>query len=232
MPDTVMVTAPHPDDEVLGCGGSIARHVDAGRQVFVLYLSSGERGSPDRPPAQAGPLREQEAAEAMRTLGVPAANLLFLRFPDGGINPALLDQVGAVITALRELRPELLYLPHPEDASFDHRAAFLLCWRATAMAGSRNFREWGTSPHWVPAVLGYEAWSPVREPAYLEDIDGALDRKLAALACYRSQAAGAKGEGQATHVGAPAGFLSGFRGATTTGGHREAFMVLRAGRVI
>ena len=159
MPDVVMVAAPHPDDEVLGCGGSIACHVDAGRQVFVLYLSSGERGCPGRPPADVGPLREQEAAQAMETLGIPAANLRFLRLPDGGINPALLDQVGAVTSALRELRPELLYLPHPDDASFDHRAAFTLCWRAAAMAGSRNFPEWGPRPHWVPAVLGYEVWS-------------------------------------------------------------------------
>jgi LmbE family N-acetylglucosaminyl deacetylase len=232
VPDVVMVAAPHPDDEVLGCGGSIACHADAGRQVFVLYLSSGERGCPDRLPANARALREQEAAQAMETLGIPAANLRFLGFPDGGINPALLDQVGVVTSALRELRPQLLYLPHPDDASFDHRAAFTLCWRAAGMAGSRNFPEWGTSPHWVPAVLGYEVWSPIREPAYFEDIDGVMDRKLAALACYRSQTPAAKGTGQASHVGAPAAFLPGFRGAVTTGGHREAFTVLRADRVI
>jgi len=232
VPDVVLIAAPHPDDEVLGCGGSMARHIDAGRQVFVSYLSSGEHGCPDRLPARAGPSREREAAQAMEMLGIPAANLRFLRFPDGGINPALLGQVGTVTSVLRELRPQLLYLPHPEDASFDHRAAFSLCWRAAGMAGSRNFFEWGTSPHWVPAVLGYEVWSPIREPAYLEDIDGVLDRKLAALACYQSQARAAKGIGQASHVGAPAAFLSGFRGAVTTGGHREAFTVLRAGRVI
>lgn len=230
--EIVLVAAPHPDDEVLGCGGSIARHIQTGRQVFVVYLSSGEHGSADRPPAELGTLREQEATEAMGTLGVPAANLRFLRFPDGGINPALPDQAGAVTAALRELRPELLYLPHPDDASFDHRAAFTLCWRAAAMAGSRNFPEWGTGPHWVAAILGYEVWSPISEPSYFEDIGTVLDRKLTALACYRSQAAAAKGDGQASHVGPPAVFLSGFRGATTTGGHREAFAVLRAGRVI
>jgi LmbE family N-acetylglucosaminyl deacetylase len=72
VPDVVMIAAPHPDDEVLGCGGSIACHADAGRQVFVLYLSSGERGCPDCPPANARALREQEAAQAMETLGIPA----------------------------------------------------------------------------------------------------------------------------------------------------------------
>ncbi len=232
MPDVVLVAAPHPDDEVLGCGGSIARHVDAGRRVLVLYLSSGEHGGPDGPSAELGPLREREAVAATAILGVPASNLRFLRLPDGGIDPAALDQVGAVTAAIREFRPRLLYLPHPQDASFDHRAAFALCWRAAAMAGSRNFPEWGTRPHWIPAVAGYEVWSPISEPAFLEDITVVLDRKLAALACYRSQAAGAKGDGQASHVGSAAASLAGFRGATTAGGHREAFAVLRVDRVI
>jgi N-acetylglucosamine malate deacetylase 1 len=230
--EVVLAVAPHPDDEVLGCGGSIVRHIQARRQAFVVYLSSGEHGSADRPPAELGPLREQEAAEAMRTLGVPDANLRFLRFPDGGINPRALEQVGAVTVVLRELRPDLLYLPHPNDASFDHSAAFALCWRAASMAGSRNFPGWGTRPHWVPAILGYEVWSPIGEPAYLEDISDVLERKLAALDCYRSQSRAAKGDGQASHVGPAAAFLPGFRGATTTGGYREAFAVLRAGRVI
>jgi len=230
--DVVLVVAPHPDDEVLGCGGSIVGHVGAGRQVFVVYLTSGERGSPWHAPGELGVLREREATEAMKVLGVPAENLLFLRIPDGGIDPAALDQVGAVVEVLRRIRPVLLYLPHPDDASFDHREAFRLCWRAAGMAGSRNFPEWGPDPHWVAAVLGYEVWSPIAGPGYYEDITDHLDRKLAALACYGSQAAGAKGTGQAIHVGPSAAFLSGFRGASTVGGHREAFVVLRAGRVI
>lgn len=229
MSEVVLVAAPHPDDEVLGCGGSVAHHVAAGRQVFVVYLTSGERGGPG---GELGPLREREAAAAMDVLGVPAGNLSFLRIPDGRIDPGALDQVGAVTEVLRRICPALLYLPHPADASFDHRAAFLLCWRAAGMAGSRNFPEWGTTPHWVAAVLGYEVWSPISEPGYHEDITAVLDRKLAALACYQSQAAAVKGPGQASHVGPPAGFLSGFRGAVTIGGHREAFAVLRAGRVI
>jgi N-acetylglucosamine malate deacetylase 1 len=56
VPEIVLVAAPHPDDEVLGCGGSIARHVEAGRQVFVLHLSSGEHGSPAHAPARLGPM--------------------------------------------------------------------------------------------------------------------------------------------------------------------------------
>jgi LmbE family N-acetylglucosaminyl deacetylase len=231
MPEIVLVAAPHPDDEVLGCGGSIAHHAAAGRQVHVMYLTSGERGGPGHS-GELGRLREREAVAAMDVLGVPAGNLSFLRIPDGRIDPAAPGQVGAVSAAVRRLRPALLYLPHPADASFDHRAAFQLCWRAAGMSGSRNFPGWGTGPHWVAAVLGYEVWSPISEPGYYQDITAVLPRKLEALACYQSQAAAAKGPGQATHAGPPAAFLSGFRGAVTTGGHREAFAVLRACRVI
>lgn len=68
----VLVVAPHPDDEVLGCGGSIANHADRGHRVQVLYLSSGEHGSPTLPPEQCGPRREQEAAAAAGVRGAVA----------------------------------------------------------------------------------------------------------------------------------------------------------------
>lgn len=230
---TVLVVAPHPDDEVLGCGGSIVRNVQAGRAVHVLYLTSGERGSPLHSPEQLGPVREAEAAAAADVLGLDAHQQLhFARFPDGGIDPADLEQVGAVARLLRRLRPMLVYLPHADDGSFDHRAGFELGWRALGMSGSRNFPEWGTGPHWVPTVLGYEVWAAISQPAYYEDITAVVERKVAALACYRSQAAGAKGPDQASHVGQGGTFLSGWRGACTTGGYREAFTVPRLGQVI
>ncbi|HEX5495283.1 MAG TPA: PIG-L deacetylase family protein [Mycobacteriales bacterium] len=227
-----MVVAPHPDDEVLGCGGVIANHRVAGRAVHLVYLTSGERGSPHHGPEELGRLREEEAVAAAGVLDVPKSELTFLRLPDGGIDPADREQVGQTVRLLRDVRPGLVYLPHPADGSFDHRAAFALCWRAARMAGSRNYPEWGTGPHWVPTILGYEVWSPIADPQYTEDITGVLDRKLQALSRYSSQTSATKGAGVADIVGASAAHLSGFRGATATGGHREAFQVLRLGRVI
>ena len=229
---TVLVIAPHPDDEVLGCGGSIVRQVEAGRVVHVLYLTSGEHGSPQLTPEQARRVREKEAVNAAGVLGVGVPGLHFARFPDGGIQPSDLGQVGVVVRLLCELRPGLVYLPHAGDASFDHRASFELGWRALGMSGSRNFPEWGVEPHWVPTVLGYEVWAAISQPVYFEDITAVLDRKVAALACYASQTTETKGPGQASHVGPGGVHLSGWRGASTTGGHREAFTVLRLGQVI
>ena len=200
--------------------------------MHVLYLTSGEHGSPQHTPEQVRLVREREAVDAAGVLGIGVPGLHFARFPDGGIQPTDLDQVGVVVRLLRAVRPELVYVPHAGDASFDHCAAFELGWRALGMAGSRNFPEWGLQPHWVPTVLGYEVWAAIGQPVYFEDITAVLDRKVAALACYTSQTTDAKGPGQASHVGPAGTHLSGWRGASTTGGHREAFTVLRLGQVI
>jgi LmbE family N-acetylglucosaminyl deacetylase len=113
-------------------------------------------------------------------LGVPAESARFLRLPDGGLDARDLTQVGQLIQTLRTTRPRLLYLPHPHDGSFDHQEAFALCWRAAGMAGSGNFPEHGTRPWWVPSILGYEVWAPIRHPEYTEDITQVLDRKAVA----------------------------------------------------
>jgi|HubBroStandDraft_1064217.scaffolds.fasta_scaffold42608_1 LmbE family N-acetylglucosaminyl deacetylase len=229
MQHQVLVIAPHPDDEVLGCGGSIAKLTAAGAQVQVSYLTSGEQGSGEVPAGELGLLREREARAAVSVLGVDPDGLSFLRISDGAIDPRCLAQAEAVMRLVREVRPVLVYLPHEHDGSFDHQAAHQLAIRAVDMAGSRNFAHLG-DPHWVPAVLGYEVWSPISRPAYLEDIGEFAAARVAALGCYSSQTG--KGAGQATHVG-PAGLaLAAYRGATTTGGHREAFSVLRIGRVL
>ncbi|HEY2579267.1 MAG TPA: PIG-L deacetylase family protein [Streptosporangiaceae bacterium] len=229
MEHQVLVIAPHPDDEVLGCGGSIAKLTAAGARVQVGYLTSGEQGSGEIPADELGLLREREARAAVSVLGVDPDEVSFLRIGDGTIDPHGLVQVEAVIRLVRQVRPALVYLPHEHDGSFDHQAAHHLAVRALDMAGSRNFAHLG-GPHWVPAVLGYEVWSPISRPAYLEDIGDFTAARVAALGCYSSQAG--KGAGQAAHVG-PAGLaLAAHRGAVTAGGHREAFSVLRIGQVL
>lgn len=228
MAQRALFIAPHPDDEVLGCGGTIAKLTAAACEVQIAYLTSGEQGSRDIPEAALGVLREREARAATSVLGVDPESLTFLRIGDGRISPYDPGQADAVIRLLRQVRPTLLYLPHAEDGSFDHQAAHQVVIRAADMAGSGNFPHLGQA-HWVPTVLGYEVWTPITRPGYLEDIGDFTAAKLAALGCYASQAS--KGCAQAAHVG-PAGLaLSAFRGAVTTGGHREAFSVLRLGRV-
>lgn len=225
----VLVFAPHPDDEVLGCGGSVAKLTANGTRVHVAYLTSGEHGSGIVPSAELGRARESEASAAVSLLGVDPGDVTFMRLGDGQLSPYDLAQAEEVIRLVRQVRPDAVYLPHEHDGSFDHRAAHQLVMRAADMAGSRNFAHLG-EPHWVPCVLGYEVWSPISRPSYLEDISAFAAAKAAALGCYASQVG--KGAGQATHVGAAGLALAAYRGAATVGGHREAFTVIRAGRVL
>ncbi len=223
MSGPVLVVTANPGDEVVGCGGSIANHTEAGNQVRVVHLTSrrGRGGDPD----SSGDGAQRQAVAAAEVLGVPLADVEFLRLPQLGIDAASLDQLGPLVAVIRALRPQLVYLPHPHERWYEHRAAFELCWRAVVTAGFGDVPEWGNDRHWTAAALCYEVLTPIGEPSYTEDITAVLDRKLAALGCYRC-----------TDPARPGGpiepFLSGFRGAMTTGGYREAFAVIRAGRVI
>jgi LmbE family N-acetylglucosaminyl deacetylase len=222
----VLIIAPHPDDEMIGAGGTLALHADAEDHITIAHLTDGERGSRDHDASHTGARRQTEALQAAAAIGVAARQVQFLGLPDGGINPYDTAQFTTVLALLRSARPELLYLPHPHDGAFDHEAASALCWRAATMSGSSNFADCGPA-HWVPTVLGYEVWQPIAAAPLLRDVSTVLPRKLAALACYHSQSAAVKGHGQSQQAGPGGTLLSAWRGATTTGGHREAFAVLR-----
>ncbi|WP_413754807.1 PIG-L deacetylase family protein [Streptomyces sp. MMBL 11-3] len=220
----IVVFAPHPDDETLGCGGSIAQHTAAGRRVSLVFLTSGEQGVDGVLAGEAGRLREREAEGAAGKLRVPARDLHFLHLPDGGLDPGSEDQFLAVLRLLRHLRPAVVYLPHAADASHDHQQAFRLVWRALEKGASRSYPAAGAR-HWVGTVLGYEVWSPLAAPSYLHTLDPPdVAAKEAALACYVTQV---KGQGEADYASGGGLALARFRGAMTSGGHREAFAALR-----
>ena len=79
----ILVLSPHPDDESIGCGGTLRRHVLGRDQVKVVFLTSGERGGHGRPPEETRQVREAEARAAGRILGV--RRLEFWQQPDGAV---------------------------------------------------------------------------------------------------------------------------------------------------
>src|SRR5829696_9912086 len=103
----VLVVAPHPDDEAIGCGGAVCRHAARGDRVSAVFLTSGELGLKHLPRAEACRVREAEAEAAAVVLGL--SRLTFLRQPDWGVG----EQVGEAAAALRPVldreEPELVY---------------------------------------------------------------------------------------------------------------------------
>lgn len=170
----VLVLAPHPDDEAIGCGGTIVQHVEAGDRVRVAFLTSGELSFKDRPAEQVRALREREAAAAAAVLAID--DYTFLRRPDYGLEDDLAGTCHALDALVGDLRPERILVPHEQEWHPDHRAALLAMRRVAA-------------EHGLPAdaLLTYEVWTPLSEFSVVNDITGQIERKLRAIRCYASQ---------------------------------------------
>ena len=121
---TALVVAPHPDDEVAGCGGMIIAHRDAGEDVHVAVLTDGARGNPT---GSGGPdytaLRREETRRCAEAVGGFTAH--FLDYPDGGLKDTLAPAQD-LVELMNRIRPATVFLPSPYEVHPDHRAASLL----------------------------------------------------------------------------------------------------------
>lgn len=171
-PSRKLVVAPHCDDEVLGCGGLLAKYP---QDCAVLVLAQ-----PDR-------VRSKEFEAARDVLGYSTSWLLNL--PDGSVGADMTGLVGMIDHVIDECRPEEIYLPFP-SLHQDHVAAYEAGMRASRMA--MGTRHWFT-----PTVLVYDvaAYDLVLYPSdlrwnYFESLTEAqVDRKAEAFSCYASQVA-------------------------------------------
>jgi LmbE family N-acetylglucosaminyl deacetylase len=218
----VLVIAPHPDDDAIGPGGSLAQHARRGDTVQIVYVTSGEHGSPVYPPPELAAIREAEAAKGAATLG--AQGTTFLRQPDGNVSYSI-DLVNQFIQLIRTEKPEALYLPHSNDGHKDHQAAFAIVMEAVGRAGGNSFPEWGGAAWNIETILGYEVWTPMPRFQYVNDISDAIEVKLAALREHQSQLANVQYDEAARS-------LNRFRGLMTErGAYCECFEVLKLTRL-
>jgi LmbE family N-acetylglucosaminyl deacetylase len=169
----VLVVAPHPDDEVFGCGGCARLHAMAGSVVEVVVLTDGS-GAGD--PA----VRERESREACAMLGLGVPAFWAWRDRELGRNEAamsrLVEQLDHTLTAHGT---ELVYAPSPWEVHPDHRAAA----RAVAQAVEQR-RQHGASLRWAAYEVGSPLW-----PQRLVNIDAVLEDKRRAMHCFASQLA-------------------------------------------
>jgi LmbE family N-acetylglucosaminyl deacetylase len=170
----ILILAPHPDDEVLGCGGTACQHEATGDQVSVVFLTSGELGLKHLEREKVRQVREEEAGKAAAILGLTI--VAFLRGPDWGVA----DTVGRLAQELRPIlqreNPDRIYLPHPADGHPDHQATLAVLRRALARSKTKP-----------PELLAYEVWTPLAAFDQVVDITGWMPRKLKALRAHRSQ---------------------------------------------
>ena len=186
----ILVVAAHPDDEVLGCGGAIAKHTQNGDQVHILILAEGATSrNPNRDRqlfASELSTLETAAHQASKILGVDS--LFLYDFPDNRMDSCdLLDIIKVIEQAIDQYQPQIVYTHHAGDVNIDHQ----LIHRATVTACRPipnqsvqtllffeipSSTEWQTSGSALPFI-----------PNWFVDISETLECKLKALEVYKSE---------------------------------------------
>jgi LmbE family N-acetylglucosaminyl deacetylase len=179
----VLVVAAHPDDDVLGMGGTIAVHALRGDAVRVVCITDGS--SSQYPGDEATRLRKNyEARQAADVLGV--AEYVHLDFPDMRLDTVPHVELNAVVEEhVREFHAEVVYSPHP-DVNRDHRAVFDSASVASRPTPGQSVRMLLTyaptsSTEWTPAGTNWFI------PNWFVDVTETLERKLAAFACFATE---------------------------------------------
>ncbi len=170
LPERVLVVAPHPDDEVFGCGGMMALHARAGATVRVLILTDGASGDPDAYDGDIAETRQRESKEAGQKLGV--ADYRFLDFVDGGLSEAS-GLIERIVTELDDFAPELVYIPSPQELHPDHRAASRALIAALARGPARRVFLYGVNSQVMAGILF--------------DTTSVFEAKIEAIHCFKSQ---------------------------------------------
>ena len=215
----VLIVAPHPDDETLGAGGTLAKFVAEGHEVHVLVVAG------HLPPLYPVGVYEQTVEEAERAFAVLGIkHHRCLRIPATTLGSLPVHELTGMIEAVvRDVAPQIVLCPYP-DRHIDHRLIFDAVMVAArpvgAAAGIELLAAYETlsETHWNAPHI-----EPAFVPTWVVDISAFIDAKLRALACYRSQIPEWPG---ARSIGA-AEALAKFRGTQAGCAVGEAFQVIR-----
>jgi bacillithiol biosynthesis deacetylase BshB1 len=184
----ILAIAAHRDDVELTCGGLLIKSAKQGHRTAVLDLTEGE--SATRGTA------EQRAAEAQRAAKVMGlASRENLQLPDAAIVNSP-ETRAAVAAVLRKLRPRVVVAPAQEGRHPDHRVTAQLVRDACFLAGLQKLSpgEPAHRPHKVVHCMSFrEDW---HKPTFVVDVSDEFEQKIAAIACYESQFAGATRAGE------------------------------------
>lgn len=222
----VLIVVAHPDDEVLGVGGTAALFAQKGRDVRVLILAE---GATSRDPVR-DTNKHQKALTSLQKNAIDAADILgvcapqFCGYPDNRLDSVeLLDVIKAVERVVEEHQPTTVLTHHQSDLNIDHRIAFEAVLTACRPVPDQCVKE----------ILCFETlssteWSAHQEksfyPNYYVDITAQLEQKLEALKCYASEMRPYPHARSIEAVEA----LAKMRGASAGVRAAEAFVLIRA----
>ena len=214
-----LVIAPHPDDEVLGCGGTIARLADEGLPVIAAIMTKG------REPAYSKAFVDQVANEAVTAHAIlGTSELRHLDLPAAALDTLAAAELNAHFSDLiSDIQPNTLFVPFIGDIHLDHQLSFL-----GALVAARPRSLSAPTRIYAYETLSETNWfSPGITPAFVPnvfiDISATLDRKLEAFSAFESQVKAFPDERSLIAIES----LARVRGASVFRQAAEAFMLVR-----
>jgi LmbE family N-acetylglucosaminyl deacetylase len=185
----VLVVAAHPDDEILGCGGTMTRLTREGHEVRIAILAEGmssrfaQREDADQKQLQRLHAQAQQAADK-----VGAKELILCKLPDNRMDTVpLLDVVKLVEDLVERFRPEVIYTHHPGDLNVDHGVVHRAVLTATRPAPGQCVREIYAFEVPSSTEWAFQHVEPLFRPNVFVDITETLETKIKALACYDTE---------------------------------------------
>jgi len=169
--ERILVLAPHTDDGEFGCGGSIAKFIEAGKEVFYAAFSTAEKSVPDGWPKD---ILETEVREATKRIGIPPANLIIYKYEVRKLNYVRQEILEKLVKLKKDLSPQLIFMPSQNDLHQDHQTV--------ATEAVRAFKQ--------VTILGYELpWNTItfHTQGFIKLEKSHIQKKILALNAYNSQ---------------------------------------------
>lgn len=215
----ILIIAPHPDDEVLGCGGIIKKYSLLNNDVFVLIVT---RGTPKKYSDERIAVGRAQALKAHALLGVKETFFFEYPAPELDTIPQA-DLSDSISNLINKLKIEAIYIPHRGDIHHDHLVVF----NASIVAG-RPVGNYTVKEIYCYETLSETEWAaPFGDDAFIPNhfvnIEDTIQHKLEAMSAYAGQLRGFPNPRSLNAIVA----LSQFRGATVGVKNAEAFMTIR-----
>lgn len=186
---TILILAAHPDDEILGCGGTVARKVNEGEEAYAVILGEGissRFGSPDEESKKKILNLHQKSGKAAKIIGVKETRCHNL--PDNKFDTVpLLDIVKIIEMEIERISPDIIFTHHGGDLNMDHVLAFRAAMTASRPMENTSVKEIYSFQIPSSTDWAFQSFSPAWKPNTFFDISDTLEIKIRALKEYDSE---------------------------------------------
>jgi len=186
----ILIVVAHPDDEVLGCGGTIAKYIKNGSKAYCLFLGRGKSSRLEKEKnnivKKEQDILEKEAQKAAKILGI--SKVFFENFPDQKYDTvSFLDIVKSIERVKNKIKPDIIFTHHQGDLNLDHQITF-----KAALTACRPLKKETVREIYSFEVPSSTEWgTPKRKnyfvPNVFIDISDTFSKKVRALKAYKSE---------------------------------------------